>query len=125
MGHASRVCRELLRGVQGVENGEGSSVNCMSLPYEGLKASKDLWGNVLRMSLRMMRSPSWGEGSGIVEEVGREGDMFHEGMQGVVLTGSEGGTMDCESGLGGGIKEDEGNGSQGGNTDSGFFRGGG
>lgn len=63
-----------------MEEGEGSLGQGGSLPYDGLEAHMDLWGNVLRSPSRRTNSSSLGEGSGRTMELRMDGDMHNEEM---------------------------------------------
>lgn len=52
------------------------------MPYEGLEARMDLRGNVLRSPSRRTKSQSTGEGSGRTVGSRRDGDTYHDGLQG-------------------------------------------
>ncbi|KAM2418957.1 hypothetical protein ACFX1W_025583 [Malus domestica] len=80
-----------------MEEGEEILGQGRSLPYEGLEARMDLRGNVLRSPSWKSKNPSMGEGSGRTVESRRDGDMHHEGMQGVWRTGARGGRVEQAS----------------------------
>ena len=90
LGHVSRVCKaQLLSGEHEMEEGDEPSGQGRSLPYEGLEAQMDLWGNVLRSPSRRTKSPSWGK------EVGEQ--WSYEGMETCITRGWKG---FCTRGLG-------------------------